>query len=91
MKIRIENGLAHVYAPYHPDFIRKIKRCSSARWDAERQAWQVKADLVPVVRKLMIDVFGECDIPAGGKRFNVELRFNEAVRAQREGVYFFGK
>lgn len=91
MKIQIENGLAYVYTPYHPKFIRKIKRCSAARWDAARQAWQVAADLVPVVRKLMIDVFGECDIPVEGKRFDVELRFNKPVWAEREGVYFFGK
>lgn len=91
MKIQIENGLAYVHTPYHPNFIEKIKRCSSAKWDAARQAWQVTADLVPVVRKLMIDVFGECDIPAEGKRFDVQLSFHTGVSATCEGVYFFGK
>ena len=91
MKIQIENDLAYVRTPYHPNFVSKIKRCSSAKWDATRQAWQVKADLVPVVRKLMVDIFGESDIPAEGKRFDVWITFNTAVYADREGVYFFGK
>lgn len=91
MKIKIEDGLAFVHTPYHPDFVGKIKRRCSAKWDPERRAWRIKADMVPLVRKLMSDVWGECDIPAEGKRFDVQLHFKDSFDATCEGVYFFGK
>lgn len=91
MKIKIEDGLAFVHTPYHPDFVKKIKSCSSAKWDATRRAWQIKAEQVPIVRKLMVDIFGESDIPTEGKRFDVQLEFHTSVSAWHEGVYLLGK
>lgn len=91
MNIEIIDNSAYVRAPYHPQFYAKIKRCGSAKWDSEKLAWRVNAEQVPVVRKLMTDVFGESDIPAEGKRYDVQLKFHESVEALREGVYIFGK
>lgn len=91
IKIIRKEGMLYIFAPYHSKFVRKIKRVGSARWDPEHGAWVVNAEYIEAVRKIMTDVYGESDIPAEGKRYDVKLTFHEDYRCTRDGVFFFGK
>lgn len=91
MRIIVKNGEAYIYTPFHSEFVAKIKRVGSARWDPVCGAWVVNAKYISAVRKIMCDVYGESDIPAEGKRFDVKLTFSKQYHCERDGVFFFGK
>lgn len=91
MKIVVKGDKAYIYTPYHSRFVAKIKRVSSARWDPEHGAWVVDAEYISAVRKIMCDVYGESDIPAEGKRYNIRLTFQERYYCTLDGSFFFGK
>lgn len=91
MRIETKDGKAYIYTPYNSKFVQKIKRVSSAKWDPKHGAWVVNVEYVPAVRKIMADVYGESDIPAEGKRYDIKLTFHKECSRECDGVYFFGK
>lgn len=81
-----------MYTPYHSGFVRKIKQVRTAKWNKKLHAWTVDAEYVPLVRQIMCEVFGESDILAEGKRYDIRLTFHTDISGSvRDGVYFFGK
>ena len=88
MKINIENGKAHVYTPYNKDFVKAIKGIGGAKWS--NGAWVVPENTVDVVREIMMDVYGETDLPAADK-VNIRITFTDDVFAHNSAVTMFGK
>lgn len=90
MKIKIEDGKAHVYTPYHTDFVSKIKKIGSAKWDSYDRCWIVDETEVDVVRGIMEEIWGESDIPSASEKVAIKVTFNEEASSWRDSVYLFG-
>lgn len=92
MDINTRGGKAYTRTPYHPEFVRKIKQVRTAKWNPKKRAWVVDVEYIPAVRQIMCEVFGESDIPAEGKRYDIKLTFYRDISGGvSDGVYFFGK
>lgn len=88
MKIRIEDGRAHVYTPYNKDFVKAIKGIGGAKWNGK--AWVVPENTVDAVREIMQDVYGETDISVTDK-VEIKITFTDDVFAHNSAVTMFGK
>lgn len=93
MKLEIvsRDGYAYVITPRNEEFVKRIKQVASARWDPLKRAWRIDPQYVNAARQIMADIFGESDVPAEGKRYDIRLTFSKEVSEVRSGVYFFGR
>lgn len=91
MKIEIKDNTAYVYTPYNPGFVEDIKTIGKARWNSMDRCWTVPAAAVDRVREIMMDIYGETDLPDGGKRVAVRVKFLADVEREREPFVLFGK
>lgn len=91
MKIEINENKAYVFTPYNKNFVSEIKKIGGAKWDQSRKAWCIPADAVEQARVIMKRVYGETDIPDGGRKVSVQLTFKESFSADRSAITIFGK
>lgn len=91
MKIKIEDGTAKVFTPYNPEFVRRIKTVGKAKWNGSEKCWQVSELAVEAVREIMMEVYGETDIPDCGEKISVRVKFVKEHDAFREAFTLFGK
>lgn len=93
MKITIdaEAGKAYVYTPYNAEFVGKIRNVGGAKWDSDKRAWTVPAETVQEVRQIMRAVYGEDDLPSGGKSVSVRLTFERGYSTLCRPVTLMGK
>lgn len=91
MKIEIRNNTAYVFTPYNPVFVKEIKTIGGAKWDGVQRCWKVPEATVDTVRKIMMEVYGETDLPDGGEKVTVRVKFNEMETGHRGPVVVFGK
>lgn len=91
MKITVEDGTAKVFTPYNPEFVRRIKTVGRAKWNGSEKCWQVSDQAVEAVREIMMDVYGETDIPDCGEKISVRVTFLEEHDELREAYTLFGK
>lgn len=89
--VKIENGRALLKTPYNAEFVVAIKGIGGARWNAECRAWEIPEEALPQARDLMTRIYGESDIPSGGKRMSLKLTFLKDFSASHGPVTIFGK
>lgn len=90
LKISINGEKANIYTPYHPEFVTKIKKLGGAKWDGLEKCWTVSAEMVPLVRDIMQDVYGETD-EAMSERVTIKLTVDCVLSAWHSPVTAFGK
>lgn len=90
MEIKIIDGVACVYTPYNPDFVRKIKCIGGAWWNSDVRCWCIPETAIIAVRKIMSDVYGYSDIEEN-ETISIEVTFNDEVSEYRSDVVLFGK
>lgn len=90
MKIEVKNGVANVYTPYNPDFVKKIKGIGGAKWNGSEKCWAIPETAVKVAREIMDDVYGYSDVKEN-ETISLKITFNESVSERREDVVLFGK
>lgn len=91
MKIEIRDSKASVYTPYNAEFVKRIKQIGGAKWNGGQRCWTVPADTVDIVRGIMTDVYGETDIPDGGKKLRLRVTVLTDIEEYTAPVSFFGK
>ena len=89
--VKIENGRALLKTPYNAEFVSAIKGIGGARWNAGCRAWEIPEEALPQARDLMTRIYGESDIPSGGKRVSLKLTFMKDFRELHGPVTLFGK
>lgn len=89
MEIKINNNKAEVYTPYNSDFVKRIKQIDGRRWDRSNGCWTVPVESVNIVREIMMDVFGMCDLPA--KTIKLRINVKEELSERCGDVNLFGK
>lgn len=90
MKIDVKDDKAFVFTPYNPQFVKEVKRIGGARWMSIDKCWRVPADAVDAVREIMMDVYGESDLPCAEK-VTVEIELEEGELEYRGPIVIFGK
>ena len=91
MKIEIRDNTAYVFTPYNPAFVKEIKTIGGAKWDGVQRCWKDPEATVDTVRKIMMEVYGETDLPDGGEKVTVRVKFNEMETSLRSSIVVFGK
>ena len=88
MKITLKQDKALVFTPYNRDFVDRIHGIGGAKWNG--QCWEIPADAVDLVRRIMVDVYGVSDL--GGDTVDVEIKFRENYYSEaRENLIIAGK
>ena len=91
MQIKVENGVAKVFTPYNSRFVSLIKNIGGRRWNSSEQCWTVPESEIDTVRKYMMEVYGETDLPDESEKITILVRFNKRVCEGRASVELFGK
>ena len=88
MKITIMKDKAFVFTPYNRDFVDRIHGIGGAKWNG--RCWEVPADAVDLVKRIMVDVYGVSDL--GGDTVDVEIRFLKTYYSESgENLIIAGK
>ena len=91
MKIEIRDDIAFVFTPYNPLFVRKIKSIGGAKWDFDKRCWKIPASTVDAAREIMVDVYGESDLPDDVEKVTVRVTFPDGIAECRSPVVVFGR
>lgn len=90
IKIVIEDGKAKLFTPYNGDFVSRIKKAGSAKWDAKEKCWTIPEVSVSAAREIMTEVYGYNDI-SEGETVNIRITVNSELSKQGKDVILFGK
>lgn len=90
MEIKIKDGMADVYTPYNPYFVRKIKGIGGTKWVSSEKCWRVPEAAIEAVREMMKDVYGYSDVMQN-ETVTLKVTFNEEVRECQDDIVLFGK
>ena len=92
IKVTIKDGRASIYTPFNRDFVAAIKsNIGGRRWDSDERCWTVPEESLPQVRQIMMDVYGETDLPDAGGSVTVKLTIKEDLSEYCDGVIRFKK
>lgn len=92
IKVTIKDGRASVFTPFNRDFVAAIKsNIGGRKWDADNKCWTVPEESLPQVRQIMMDVYGETDLPDAGGSVTVKLTIKEDLSEYCDGVIRFKK
>lgn len=92
IKVTIKDGRASIYTPFNRDFVAAIKsNIGGRRWDADNKCWTVPEESLPQVRQIMMDVYGETDLPDAGGSVTVKLTIKQDISEYCDGVVRFKK
>lgn len=90
MEIKIENGLAEIYTPYNPEFVKKIKGIGGAKWNGSKKCWTIPENAVDAAREIMQQVYGCSDI-SENETISLRLKFDNRISADKQDIVMFGK
>lgn len=91
MKIEISGGKANIFTPYNAEFVKRIKGIGGAKWNGAEKCWTIPAEAVDSARDIMMDVYGETDIPDGSEKMKIRITALVDIEELRAPVSFFGK
>lgn len=86
----IDNNKIEIYTPYNREFVSKVKKISSAKWSYNKGCWEMDKIEIGVVRKFMMDCYGENDIEFAEK-VDVKVKFLQTVEVYYKGIELFGR
>lgn len=88
---RADNGKIKIFTPYNKDFVDQIHNIGSAKWNKNDRCWMVKEEDLETVRKYMMEIYGETDLPDEGKKVTVKVTaLNDLVKS-KAAITLFGK
>lgn len=92
MKIEMNADRASVFTPYNADFVRRLKGgIGGAKWNPSEKCWTVPASSVDAVREIMMDVYGETDVPEAAAKLKLRVKATDILTEGRGPVTLFGK
>ena len=91
IKVTIKDGRASVFTPFNHDFVNAIRNVGGRKWDSENKCWTVPEEALTQVRQIMMDVYGETDLPNTCGSVTVKVAFKEEYSERRDDVVIFKK
>lgn len=92
IKVVVKDGRAKVFTPFNRDFVAAIKsNIGGRKWDSDERCWTVPEESLPQVRQIMMDVYGETDLPDTCGSVTVKLTIKQDLSEYCDGVIRFKK
>ena len=91
IKVTIKDGRASIYTPFNRDFVAAIRNVGGRKWDADDKCWTVPEESLPQVRQIMMNIYGETDLPNTCGSVTVKVTFKEKYYERRDDVIIFKK
>ena len=92
IKVIVKDGRASVFTPFNRDFVAAIKsNIGGRKWDSDERCWTVPEEALPQVRQIMMDIYGETDLPDAGGSVTVKVTFKEEWSERCDDVIIFKK
>lgn len=92
IKVTIKDGRASIYTPFNRDFVAAIKsNIGGRKWDSDERCWTVPEESLSEVRKIMMDVYGETDLPDTCGSVTVRVTFKDEWSVKRDDAVLFRK
>lgn len=91
MRIEINGRKANIFTPYNTEFVKRIKGIGGAKWNEAEKCWTIPAEAVDAARDIMMDVYGETDIPDGSEKLKLRITALVDIEELRAPVSYFGK
>ena len=91
IKVTIKDGRASVFTPFNRDFVNAIRNVGGRKWDADDKCWTVPEEALPQVRQIMMNIYGETDLPGTCGSVTVKVTFKEEYSERRDDVIIFKK
>lgn len=86
-KIEKGNDKIRIYTPYNANFVKSMRNLKG-KWTVG--AWEVRADLIDEVRKIMKENYGRDDLPV--KTVNIKVRNTSRLASDYcSGLEMFGR
>lgn len=77
-----------VSSPYSSEYVARAKKLNG-KWNPANRTWEFPSKALPVVRSLLIEVFGESDIPTAKK--TIKIKAKNDISMLRNSIEAFGK
>ena len=91
IKVIVKDGRASVFTPFNRDFVNAIRNVGGRKWDADEKCWTVPEEALPQVRQIMMEVYGETDLPGTCGSVTVKVTFKEEYYERCNDVIIFKK
>ena len=53
IEVKIRDDKAMLYTPYNPEFVKRIKKFSDARWNSGEKCWTIDESNLDAARVIM--------------------------------------
>ena len=61
IEVKIRDDKAMLYTPYNPEFVKRIKKFSDARWNSGEKCWTIDESNLDAARVIMKEIYGYAD------------------------------
>ena len=79
-----------LYTPYNPEFVKRIKKFSDARWNSGEKCWTIDESNLGDARVIMKEIYGYADNEINEK-VTLKIHVKESVSKKHGDVILFGK
>lgn len=90
IEVKIRDDKAMLYTPYNPEFVKRIKKFSDARWNSGEKCWTIDESNLGAARVIMKEIYGYADNEINEK-VTLKIHVKESVSKKHGDVILFGK
>lgn len=90
IEVKIRDDKAMLYTPYNPEFVKRIKKFSDARWNSGEKCWTIDESNLDAARVIMKEIYGYADNEINEK-VTLKIHVKESVSKKHGDVILFGK
>ena len=90
IEVKIRDDKAMLYTPYNPEFVKRIKKFSDARWNSCEKCWTIDESNLDAARVIMKEIYGYADNEINEK-VTLKIHVKESVSKKHGDVILFGK
>ena len=59
IEVKIRDDKAMLYTPYNPEFVKRIKKFSDARWNSGEKCWTIDESNLDAARVIMKEIYAK--------------------------------
>ena len=89
IEVKIRDDKAMLYTPYNPEFVKRIKKFSDARWNSGEKCWTIDESNLDAARVIMKEIYGYADNEINEK-VTLKIHVKESVSKKHGDVILLG-
>lgn len=90
IEVKIRDDKAMLYTPYNPEFVKRIKKFSDARWNSGEKCWTIDESNLGAARVIMKEIYGYADNEINEK-VTLKIHVKESVSKKHGDVILIRK